>query len=1398
MLGHKGVRNLPMTMIASHIRENVFTESEAKEKGLKVNAYINYHGLGKELFLKVIAGLDDVTEAYRGTPKAADIDRRESYFLLISQYTDKNGNIINVPVYINKKGLYNRAYIDTNKIATVFGRDELRDYIARQIQAGNLVRIKKRSSKTSESASPINAHYGKGTSDSRISQNPKSVKRDFSLKDSEYTTYKAAESKSDTNSAKNLEIKANEEYNGNINHSLKNGSNPKTKIQYSPTGIKLSKNEYAKFHQSTSTDYYMSYKTHEGLQYQSCVTDDTHILYIYEDGGFGNYNVVAKIDFANEDIIKAITEEIRNVTTYRITDLVNRVLQTFEVRRSGYSVYNTLTKKRISSRGNGALLEGQPKPYAGRTDGSGSRVTGDKRGTGIDGSTDGSLNEEYNERVNYSLKDGAKENNNIATINKLIRSIQGRSGLKYDGGKVIHIPNNDMATLRHKFMTEHHYSNRSGGIIDCIDCFGQGGKKHYFYIFYVGEDNRVAPIFRLDYQYIERYMDEVQKISNEMGYKKDEFIRTTSGNGKGIDRIRNLAESDSIYDVFDAREGANHQNSEGYNNEGGERGADNGRSGSGISNGYNEPSNHGTIKENKDFSLKGTLSDTELREAITNKKLDKYVDEGIITTEKYDELVKTYGVIPEGEKPHRAVQVPQKTAEDKKVSQTVRTILEAKATPDEFVPTIEKMVEDGIFSYDAYTDEQAIKDADSYIKEYGWDESLDDWFKDVEKGVVSKQHTAMGWALYNNAANIAATTTSETERTSAVKTSLKILDAMVRHQRSAAQALQATRILKQLSPETQLYAVQKSVKALQKELADKYGDKAPDLKINEELAEQFLTAETDEERAEIEAEIYKDIGRQMPSRFIDKWNAWRYLAMLGNPRTHVRNIVGNTGFAPVVFVKDLAATAIESIVYRVSGKKTVRGKALVIGSKTDRALLKAAWGDYGNVADKISNGGKYNDSAMANQHIEEGRRIFKFKPLEAARKGNSALLEKEDMWFAQPHYAYALAQYCKANNITAEQIKRGKAIAPARDYAIKEAQKATYRDTNAFSQLVSELGRSRLNDSKLKKVGRIVIEGILPFRKTPANILVRGVEYSPIGLLKGLTYDLSKVSKGKMSASEAIDNISAGLTGTGLLALGVFLAAQGLIRGHGGEDKDENEFEELMGHQAYALELPDGTSITLDWLAPEALPFFVGVNIWEATKGSEEEVNMSSILKAVSGIIEPMLEMSCLQGLNDLFEGIGYASSNDTSGLVSVISSAVTSYITQGIPTLFGQTERTGEAERMSTYTEKNAFLTGDMQYTLGKASAKIPFWDYNQIPYIDAWGRREASGVALKRGLNNFLNPAYTSTVKSSRMEKELLRLYESTGEASVFPSRADKYFTVDGERKDLTAEEYVRYATL
>lgn len=754
------------------------------------------------------------------------------------------------------------------------------------------------------------------------------------------------------------------------------------------------------------------------------------------------------------------------------------------------------------------------------------------------------------------------------------------------------------------------------------------------------------------------------------------------------------------------------------------------------------------------------------------------------------ELIAKYGQMEPGERPFRDITIPRKTGENMRVSRTVRTVLEAEATPDELVPDIEQLVAEGAFSYEAYGDEQSIKDAENKILEVGYETALTDWTNDVHSGNVSKFNTALGWRLYDEAAN-----------RQDMKTAMTVLTNLIEHQRNAAQAVQATRILKQMPPSAQLYGVQRSIQNLQDEINRRYGTKkGPELKIDEDLAQQFMEAQSQQERDAVLKDIYRDIGRQMPSSFLDKWNAWRYFAMLVNPRTHIRNIGGNLGFAPVVAAKNLTATAIESAVYRVTGGRIQRTKGAIGVGKADRSLLKACWGDYANVQDVAMGSAKYNDSVNANQYIQEGRRIFKsenrtlnklLSPIEKASRGSSRLLEAEDLIVFKPHYAYALAQYCKANHISAEEIQSGKIPDAARAYAIREAQKATYRDTNQFSQIISNLGRTDRSTEAGKAVG-MVVDGILPFRRTPANILVRGLEYSPLGFLNALKIGVKDVKAGKATAADVIDALSASLTGTGLLTLGFFLAAEGIVRGHG-DDDDENKFLELQGHQQYSLEA-GGQSFTLDWLAPAALPFFVGVNIYEQ---GGLGATMSDWAAAVQNISEPLLEMSCLQSLNDMFDNIGYVQSEGLSGLTAALAGAATSYLTQAIPTVFGQLERTSQRDRMTTFTNQNDVLTTNMQYTLGKASARIPGWDYQQIPYIDAWGRTETEDSTTMRAVDNFLNPAYRSEPTDSSMENELLRLYEQTGNTAVFPSRAGKTVTVSGEKKYLNANEYVQYAT-
>lgn len=548
-----------------------------------------------------------------------------------------------------------------------------------------------------------------------------------------------------------------------------------------------------------------------------------------------------------------------------------------------------------------------------------------------------------------------------------------------------------------------------------------------------------------------------------------------------------------------------------------------------------------------------------------------------------------------------------------------------------------------------------------------------------------------------------------------------------------------------------------------------------EIEIPQDLVEKFLQQTDQAGRDTVMKEIYMKVAEQVPSTFRDKWNAWRYLAMLGNPRTHIRNIFGNALFQPVRYAKDRLAAAIESGVSAVSGGKLQRTKSFAYNP----SLYSAAWNDFNNVADVLS-GNKYDDVQSV---INDNRTIFKFKPLEGLRKGNTNLLGAEDAIFKRITYADSLAGYLAANGVTAEQMKAGTVdpalMSAARDYAGQEALRATFNDKNAFSDRIVQIARP------LGVFG----EAVLPFKRTPANILMRGFEYSPAGLVKGI-YD--GVRNGK-SGAEVIDEIASGLTGSALMILGGFLAAAGVVTGGAGDDDKQAEFNELTGAQTYALNLPGGGSVTLDWLAPEALPFFMGVQM--VNTAGEEGLTPDTIISSLASISEPMLEMSMLQSLNDLIDNVSYAASNEK--LQGLVWSSLVSYFTQAIPTIGGQIERSSEDVRMSTYTDKNSLIPSDAQYALGKASAKIPGWDFQQIPYIDAWGRTDENAPLPLRTFNNFINPAYTSQENVTPLDEEIQRLYDDTGDNAVIPDRAPRYLTVGGERVDLTADQYVQYAT-
>lgn len=611
----------------------------------------------------------------------------------------------------------------------------------------------------------------------------------------------------------------------------------------------------------------------------------------------------------------------------------------------------------------------------------------------------------------------------------------------------------------------------------------------------------------------------------------------------------------------------------------------------------------------------------------------------------------------------------------------------------------------------------------------------------------------------------------------------------------AGQLGQVGRILRQSikTPEGKLYAMQQTVAKINEKADGKYTVELP-----QDLVDEYNAAETNEQRDEVIAQMQKAVAEQVPASWMEKWNALRYTAMLGNFKTQTRNVGGNLVSMVGRMAKDRVAAVMEYIGYIASGGEMERTKSVLYDPK----LFGEAWNDFQNVQDEALGEGKYSDyQKQLGKGIEENRRIFNSRILEGWRRATNWAMEQGDVIFSRTNYADAMGQWLAAHKIksisdcTPEQLER------ARAYAIQQAQEATFRDSNDFSDTISRIGR---NDAKTTtgRVLQAIGEGIMPFRKTPANILVRAEEYSPLGVINTIA-DAAKAMQGKdgVTASDVIDQAAKTLTGTGFVILGYMLAASGALRGKD-DDKDQENFDKLRGEQDWSLTV-DGTSYTMDWVSPYSIPLFMGAQLQGLA--NEDGLSMGDVLNTLTAIGEPMLDMSMLDGLNDAFEVV-QSYNEDTPPIALLAMNSLAGLLTQAAPTLLGQIERYGEDYRHSTYTDPNGTLPTSLQRKISQTMAKIPGFealgipdlDYQQQDYIDAWGRKQETPQGAQKVWETFFSPYYSSADRSTPVDDELQRLYDSgaDGTDKVFPSYATR--NPGGDIGRLTAEEYDTYATV
>ena len=752
----------------------------------------------------------------------------------------------------------------------------------------------------------------------------------------------------------------------------------------------------------------------------------------------------------------------------------------------------------------------------------------------------------------------------------------------------------------------------------------------------------------------------------------------------------------------------------------------------------------------------------------------------------YSKMVNDYGAIEPGENPARVVDVPQSTNGTDRVMEHARTVMEAGITSDEVIAALQDEVEKGNLSREVVHDEDAMRRAaDRLANTADKAQAVNAWDDIAEgKSAASKDDVAYGQALlaYFN-------------KIGDVQNATRIASDLIAQASRAGQTLQATRMLKKLTPEGRVMTAEKMKENAQKNANDRYGKKAPQIELNDELMHKLQNADSDHVQKALN-DVMTDVANQLPNTWWDKFNALRYTSMLTSLPTHIRNILGNVMMRQLaVKPKNVVGTVLESATdkaNRLRGGEGIERTKSLFTNKKDRAFART---EFDKMQEELS-GSKYDMTSYdalqrAKDNPFSGGILGKLhldKPLNWINAKNSAALEGEDTLAKRTTYIDSMAQYMKANGLTEADMYNElggetDALLKAREYATSEALKATFQDANILAKWLQE------GEKKLGKAGEIAVGGLVPFKKTPANIIKRGLEYSPLGLLKGTRELVDSVRTGNTTPAQVIDSMSAGLTGTGIMALGYFLGGMGLLRGGDDEDSKKQYFDEMQGEQSYSLNI-GGYSYTIDWAAPAVLPLFVGVELQKYMSSKNSGYSIEDFTNALSKITEPVFDLTMMQGINDAIRSASYGKGAQVTAL---LSSTFTDYFTQGLaPTMLGQVNRSFvDRTRRTTYPDSENNIPDGMEKVMQRTMQKWPGLSKMLPQALDDFGRSQENNPWWE----NFFSPGYLEKKSSSDAEKALGELYNATGDNSVLPSKPQKtYKDENGKTVRLTSDQWLK----
>lgn len=636
------------------------------------------------------------------------------------------------------------------------------------------------------------------------------------------------------------------------------------------------------------------------------------------------------------------------------------------------------------------------------------------------------------------------------------------------------------------------------------------------------------------------------------------------------------------------------------------------------------------------------------------------------------------------------------------------------------------------------------------------------------QGALNSAEDAASSALITRQLRIKA---KETGDYTEVKAWLEVLQPKVTN---TAQSLQALKTWKDLSPEGTIFKAQQVVGEVNRAGVKTYGKNFTPIElstneikhISDSMEDVIKMPETTPAQIKAKerefAKVKKVIGDKVPATLADKVKALQRISLLLNPKTNVRNVLGNTILGTLENTKDIISAPLDKLVSLNTGQRTTllpsltglqtQGKGMVKGVKTVIGDAKAG----------------VNTSQSRGQFEISGDRIFRNNTLNKLDTATNTALRLGDEPFYQAAYDESLRQ----------QLKIAKATEPTKDMLAKAkefAEDRTLQNTSAMSEGFKGLQKSinKLTGNENLGIGTFAV----PFAKTPANILDKAIDYTPVGSLKAITQLMTKKT---FNQKQFVDRIGRSIVGTGIIALGYDLAKDGKLTGNANKDKDVAALDRQMGKSPYAFVVDDEYK-TFDWASPASIPLAIGADIFFEGKTRDDMAGVA--VDAFKNGATTLFKQSLLQGFQRLF---GY---ND---LIGGLTETAMNAPTQFIPTVLKQASQLKDSSLKDTYDPDRFKKLGN------QIKAKIPLVSEKLPTKVDTLGRDMKQFQGKNNAFNVLVNPSFTTKNVSNETEKFVSKLYEETGLKTHFPKVAENKITYKVDNKlnqtiNLTADEKI-----